>query len=105
MERDLEVRLEAHRIASERRAAGLPVWAKEVYLGDVWRDEALSYEQRRDVIVERLHTSGWPAEDYLVEQLVLDISQTVDVEEFDDCWAELLDRADLARVWIDTMSR
>jgi hypothetical protein len=105
MARDLEVRLEAHRIASERRAAGLPVWAKVIRLGDVWRDEALSYEQRRDVIVERLNASGWPAEDYLVEQLVFDISETVDAEEFDDCWGELLDRADLARVWIDTMSQ
>lgn len=101
MARDLELKLEVHRIVTERRRAGLPVWDKTVHLGDVWRDETLTYEQRRDVIVARLNASGWPAEDILVERLVLDISETIDKEEFDDCWGELLDRADLARVWID----
>lgn len=104
MERSLDVKIAAHRAAAQRRAAGLNPWAVTIRLGDVWRDGHLTYEQKRDEIVARLTASGWPAEDYLVEQLVVEISETVDEDEFNDCWAELLDRADLARVRIDTQA-
>jgi hypothetical protein len=86
----------------------MPRWTYTIMLGDVWRDENLTFEKRRDVITDRLRSSTWvthagPDSDLAV--LVEDLAETPDVEEFDALWNELYDYADTDRAWIDTVSR
>lgn len=101
MERDLAALLAAHHAARARRDAGLPSWAMTIKIGDVFHNEAMTFEQRRDAIVARIRASGW-ADDALVDREVWDLEMSMDVDEFDDAWSALYDRAGVDRVWIDT---
>lgn len=104
MPRTVEHIVQTHRIARQRRAAGQPIWQHKIMLGDIWRTEELSFEQRRDRIVARIRSSPWLAgrdcADPLVE-LVEDLAHAETVEEFDYWWDTLYDHADIDRVWID----
>lgn len=105
MPRTIEHIVETHQIARERVAAGLPVWDRRINVSDVWRDENLTFEQRRDAIVARLNASPWIKNrdqsgfDQLGD-IVYNLSTADDVEEFDGWWDELYDHADYDRVWI-----
>lgn len=95
-------------LARRRQAAGLPVWAEHILLGDVFRDEDRAFEERRDVIVERVKASRWyrnadPDEMDGVNEVVDCLAHADDVDEFDGWWSDLYDLADRARVWIDTI--
>jgi hypothetical protein len=86
----------------------MPQWTYTINLGDVFHDERRSFEEKRDIIVDRLASSRWLRESgpgssiaALVEQL-----RTVrTVERFDRLWAKVYDQADWDRAWIDTLSR
>ncbi len=105
MPRTVDHIVETHRLAAERRAAGQPVWDRRINVADIWRNEALTFEQRRDAIVARLRTSAWlagrNASDPLVEA-VDGLAAADDVDEFDGWWDEVYDHADYDRVWIAT---
>ncbi len=103
MPRDIDHIVETHRAARERVAAGLPVWDRRVDVRDVFRNENLTFEQRRDAIVRRIRNSGWTIEpgstlDHVVEEL----GDTEDTDEFDAVWDVIYDYADTDRVWIET---
>jgi len=87
----------------------MPHWTYTIMLGDVWRDENLTFEQRRDAITARLRTSQWLAElggeGSTLADLVQELAESADVEAFDDLWNDLYDFADTDRAWIDTVSR
>lgn len=76
-----------------------------VKLKDVWSDDGLPFEEKRDKIVERIKASGWrditPYPD-LFDDLVHDLGETVDTGEFDYLFVEFYDLADSDRVWIET---
>jgi hypothetical protein len=100
-------RVDMFRLARQRTAAGLPVWDRKIQLADVFHDEGLTFEQRRDAIVARLRQSPWIADrdrdgfDRLGE-IVENLADAPDTREFDDWWDELYDHADVDRVWIAT---
>jgi hypothetical protein len=97
-----------HRLATVRRRAGQPAWDRTIHLADVFHNEAMSFEERRDAIVRRLRDSRWlrddhPDEDDVLRLFIEELSETGDVPEFDQVFSEVYDIADVERVWIDTI--
>lgn len=92
-------------LAPRRRTAGKPVWEHTIDLSDVFHNDQLTFEQRRDEIVRRLRAHRWVADrdefDDLVE-IVDNLADAADTEEFDGWWSDLYDHADYDRVWIET---
>lgn len=103
MPRDIEQIVETHRAARERVAAGLPVWDRRINLADIFRNEDMTFEQRRDAIVKRIRNSGWITEDsYTLADLVEELGDAESADEFDAVWDEIYNQADADRVWIAT---
>ena len=81
----------------------MPVWHEKIMLGDLFHNEDMSFEQRRDEIVRRLRASRWhDGEDYEVESIIEELAETEDEDAFDAVWDLVYDFADEDRVWIDT---
>lgn len=80
-------------------------WNITVKLKDVWRNDSLSFEEKRDKVVERIKASGWrdltPYPDTF-DEVVANLAESLDIGEFDGVWIELYDLADSDRVWIET---
>ena len=94
-----------YRLATERRAAGLPVWDGTLKLADVFHNDHLTFERKRDAIVGRIRATPWFKDKdeyddlvYLVEEL----AETEDNGSFNSLWSDLYDMADADRVWIET---
>lgn len=105
MPRTVDHIVETHRLARARQDAGLPIWDRRINLKDVFRNEDMTFEQRRDVIVRRIKRSPWytEQEDYShLHDVVIDLEEADDAEEFDSAWDEMYDLADIDRVWIAT---
>jgi hypothetical protein len=99
-------KVEMHRLASARRAAGKPVWDHTIKIGHVWRNDEYTFEQRRAEIVACVRRSSWyktavTEEDSDLVELVENLATEGDVEEWDCLWDEFYDLADHDRVWID----
>lgn len=80
-------------------------WIRIVKLKDVWHNDDLPFEKKRDKIVERIKESGWrgitPYPD-LFDDLVHNLGETESFSEFDYQFSEFYDLADSDRVWIET---
>jgi hypothetical protein len=75
----------------------VPVWLANVDLRDVWRDPQWTFEQRRDLIVDRIRASGWEC------RFVDELAGCETVWDFDQVWSVIYDQADDDRVWIATV--
>lgn len=98
-------RAEMHKLATERRKAGLPVWDRKINLADVFHNDAMTFEQKRDAIVRRIRASAWFKQYDEVDdlpQFVEELADTQSGKEFDGPWSEIYDIADYDRVWIAT---
>lgn len=105
MSNTVEHKVEMFRLAQERLAAGKPVWDRKIRLADVFRNEAMTFEERRDAIVARLRASMWfkGYDEYdELPQLVEELSEVPDADAFDCVWDCIYDVADTDRVWIGT---
>jgi hypothetical protein len=96
-----------HQLATDRRRAGRPVWDRYVRLADVFHNEAMSFEERRDAIVARLRASQWLREEHPDEgdelhQFIEELGDARNNDEFRGPWDEIYDIADVERVWIST---
>ena len=47
-------RVEMHRLAVARRAAGKPIWAETIDLKDIFNQDSMMFEDRRDSIVGQI---------------------------------------------------
>jgi hypothetical protein len=103
MARSIEGIVEAHRAAAERRASGRPIWDRTINFAEVFHNEEMSFEERRDVIVRILNASKWSAINEEIDNLIYEIANSQDVDEFDQYWDWLYDEADTDRVWIKTV--
>jgi cell fate (sporulation/competence/biofilm development) regulator YmcA (YheA/YmcA/DUF963 family) len=82
----------------------MPQWDYTIRLADVWKNPEMTFEQRRDVIVQRLRNSRWYKQSEMgLDEVVNDIEAATTVDEFDEAWAELYDAADWDRAWIATV--
>ena len=100
-----EHRADMHRLATERRAAGLPIWDRKLRLADVFHNDDLTFEQKRDAIVARIRATRWfkgYGEYDDLPQFVEELADTQSPREFDGPWSCIYDIADYDRVWIET---
>lgn len=81
-------------------------WKYTINLADVFHSDTLTFEQKRDVIVERLRNSQWfktKGEFDDLPQFVDELAGTSDEDAFDGVWSSIYDEADADRVWIKTV--
>ena len=100
-----EHRADMYRLGQERRAAGKPSWAHVLKLADVFHNDAMSFQEKRDAIVARIRATTWFKgydEGDELHMYVEELSDTEDTSEFDYVWDEIYDIADADRVWIET---
>lgn len=86
-------------------------WNHSLELYDVWKDEDRSFEERRDVIVERIKAMPLYVEDHEHEDFddelwwIVDEMGDTDTEDyFNICWDAFYDWADDMRVWVNIHS-
>jgi len=105
MPRTAEHLVDCHRAAATLRSQGRPIWAHTIDFSSVFHNDDLTFTEKRDQIVAILRRSAWfTAEDEWSElhEIVENIADSEDADEFDNWWDELYDRADYDRVWIKT---
>lgn len=79
-------------------------WHSSIDLGYVFHDNDLSFTERRDTIVQRISTASfYDADDLQLADIVYELSQAEDAEEFDFLWDEFYDWADVNGVWVTTL--
>jgi len=80
-------------------------WREVIHLGDVFHNDDMTFEQRRDAIVERIKSSHW-YQQYDGNQklgfIMDDLEEAEDVDWFDEVWNDFYDIADQELIWIDT---
>lgn len=78
-------------------------WKYKLDLTDVFHNEKLSFEQKRDVIVGRIKASQFYVEDDVwLDELVGSLADSDNLTTFDSYWDEFYDYADYTRVWVAT---
>jgi hypothetical protein len=86
----------------------MAIWLYTIRLGDIWKNPDLTFKDHRDRIVERLSTSRWATEtggeDSDLADLLRQLGEATDEQEFDDVWTEIYDLADDDRAWIELYS-
>jgi len=108
MPRTIEHIVDMHRIAQDRKAKGQPVWDRKVNLAGIFHNDTMTFTERRDAIVRVLRASAWLKERADRDacgglgEIVDNLADAEDAEEFDGWWDELYDEADYDRVWIAT---
>jgi hypothetical protein len=93
-----------HQLAATRRAAGQPVWAHRIRLGDLFHNDETTFEQKRDGFVRIMKNSKWFTSQEPFSELdeYLDgAAHADDADEFDYWLSEIYDLADYDRVWIN----
>lgn len=83
-------------------------WKHKVDLSDVWADESLTFEQRRDAIVRRLRAGAWTRYDLegTLDCLLDELAEAENEDDFNAVWAWVYDWADAdKRLWIDLWGR
>lgn len=107
MPRTIDHLVHTHQLARQRVAEGKPVWEREISVADLFHNDRLTFEQRRDAIANRLKDSPWytsadKAEFDGVYDTVHELANAEDAEEFNGWWDELYVLADIDRVYIKT---
>lgn len=100
---DVEHKVAIHRLAAARRAAGKPIWAHRIRLGNLFHNDELSFEEKRDTLVRLVKASAWYTGEEVfsdLHSLIEEMEDTEDVDAFDDVMSAVYDMADYDRVWI-----
>ena len=98
-----------YELAESRKRRGWPVWILTLNVKDVFDDDEMGLEEKRDIIVSRIRASRWPLlhsveeGDYSLDELLDELSGVDDEPYFDQVWSALYDLADYDRVWIATI--
>jgi hypothetical protein len=83
-------------------------WRHHIWLGDVFHDDSLSFEERRDAIVARLREDTWIADHdsppFKARQAIGKMSDAEESDAFDAAWDLMYDWADQNKCWIDTFA-
>lgn len=78
-------------------------WFHKLDLTDVFHNDDLTFEQKRNEIAHRIRTSRFFAADELyLTEIYQRIEDAEDTDEFDDVWEEFYDYADRERIWVAT---
>lgn len=85
----------------------MAVWLYTVNASGILHNDALTFEEKRDRMVEALKASTWYAwagEDSELWSLVEELGDAEDAQEFDWVWDGIYNLADADRAWIETHS-
>lgn len=80
------------------------VWFLTVPLADVWKNPELSFDEQVEKIVERIKASTWRSitpYPHTFDELLATLEKSSDAQEFNATWDEVMDLADLDRVWVE----
>lgn len=92
------------------------IWRHQIRLGDIWNNDDLTLEQKRDRIVERVECETWYQEavanptarpdgldysDYEIESIIYDLKHSEGEDGFNSIWHEFYDYCDEHRIWVD----
>lgn len=81
----------------------MAIWKHTLKLRDVFHDETLTYEERRDEIIKRIKRSTfWDPESWTLADIVNELSECDSEWEFNDEWDRFYDHADEKRIWVET---
>lgn len=84
----------------------MPHWKYTLDVSDVFRNEALSFEQIRDGVVAHIRANRWYAhyggQDTNLGDVVDELAEATCIAEFDWLWNEIYNHADKDRCWIVT---
>lgn len=78
------------------------VWNDTLPLADVWHNDDMTWEQKRDTAAERIKCLPHWGHDDELEQLVEEMEDCDTVSWFDQVWDAFYDWADAERVWVET---
>lgn len=82
----------------------MAVWLYTLRIKDVFYNEDMSFEEKRDEIVKRIKASDfWDSDDHTLVNVVSGLAESVDTEKFDGWWNTFYDYADHYRVWVQTV--
>ena len=85
-------------------------WKHQLKLGDVFHNDDMTFDARRDAIVARIRATGWykrtvAGEDgYELTDIVDDLADTKGADTFDEIWSNFYDWCDENRVWVETVA-
>ncbi len=80
----------------------MPAWKYTINISDVWKNENLTFPERRDAIAARIRKSRWHEDNSNVQYLVDELADSETPDEFDGPWSQIYDEADADRIWIKT---
>lgn len=83
----------------------MPHWEYKLPLKDIFHNEDLTFEKRRDEIVHRIKVSSFYAKDQhgYLGTIVEHLEDAKDWPTFNSWWDEFYDYADEERVWVATV--
>ena len=82
-------------------------WDYKLDVSDVFHNDNLTLEQKRDLIIARIKSSAfWTPADYELDEILDELSQVDDADYFDLVWNAFYDWCDVGkRVWVETWRR
>jgi hypothetical protein len=84
----------------------MAAWRHTLELADIFHDDDLSFEQRRDEIVRRIKAAPFYDSgrcDFDLVDLVDQLEHAEEIEHFDDYWSDFYDYCDVNRIWVATV--
>lgn len=103
----IEQRVDSHRLVTERRNAGKPIWQCTIDVSDLFRNESLQFPEKCRAIASRFLQSQWLrdcGERDAIHELLDELTDADDADHFDVVWDQIYDEANYARAWIVTRS-
>lgn len=80
-------------------------WKYTLRLGDLFHNDALTFEEKRDRMVARMKAQPWWNKFDDETWLGHDLATAADVDEWDEYWDLFYDWADTERIWVETRER
>jgi hypothetical protein len=81
-----------------------PVWHYKIRVRETWRDENLTFAERRDTIVARLRASRWFRESsngFDLSLIADELEAAGNARTFELIWEDLYGHADHDRAWLE----
>ena len=81
----------------------MPHWRYTLRLADIFHDDDIPFERKRDEIVRRIKAEKfWSPDNFELSDVMEGLEQADDVPEFDEAWADFYDYAERERIWVET---
>jgi hypothetical protein len=82
----------------------MPHWNYTLNLKDVWSNDELGFEEKRDTIVKRIKAALFYRQEWSLglEDIVEGLEGSEDITAFDCYFDDFYDFADATRVWVAT---